>query len=76
VGHGIGILNLDRNYLVFKEKTSAKLLTCKFKIMTSIFRHFVINMYSDRKAYANLSQHKTSIEVLLLGKSYVETDGL
>jgi len=44
--------------------------------MTSIFRHFVINMYSDRKAYANLSQHKTSIEVLLLGKSYVETDGL
>jgi len=50
VDRGVGILGFDGNFLVFKEKFSAKLLTCKFKKMTSIFRHFVINMYIAREA--------------------------
>jgi hypothetical protein len=31
MGLGVGILGFDGNCLVFKEKFSAKLLTCKFK---------------------------------------------
>lgn len=43
---GVGILGFDGNCLVFKEKFSAKLLTCKLKKMTFVFRYYYKHIVS------------------------------
>ena len=58
----VGITGVDGNCLVFKENFSAKLLTCKSKKMTTIFRYFVINMHYARENDKAFKQHKISTE--------------